>query len=115
MPILSVKNLTMTFGGLAALTNINISIKKGELVGLIGPNGAGKTTVFNLLTGIYTPTLGVIEYMQNGSVLVFSSFEKVNSTPICYCVHSRKLRELCFNIFQGAAFLLHPYIFTKIT
>jgi branched-chain amino acid transport system ATP-binding protein len=75
MPILSVKNLTMTFGGLAALTNINISIKKGELVGLIGPNGAGKTTVFNLLTGIYTPTLGVIEYMQNGSVRIINKLK----------------------------------------
>ncbi|NLC69384.1 MAG: ABC transporter ATP-binding protein [Clostridiaceae bacterium] len=67
MPILSIKNLTMAFGGLAALTNINITVEKDELVGLIGPNGAGKTTIFNLLTGIYTPTQGVIEYQQNGS------------------------------------------------
>ncbi|HOJ12638.1 MAG TPA: ABC transporter ATP-binding protein [Clostridiales bacterium] len=62
MAILTVKNLTMTFGGLAALTNVNISLEIGGLVGLIGPNGAGKTTVFNLLTGVYTPTSGVVEY-----------------------------------------------------
>jgi branched-chain amino acid transport system ATP-binding protein len=62
MTILTVKNLTMTFGGLAALTNINLSLNAGDLIGLIGPNGAGKTTVFNLLTGVYTPTLGLIEY-----------------------------------------------------
>jgi branched-chain amino acid transport system ATP-binding protein len=62
MAILTVKNLTMTFGGLAALTNVNISLEMGGLIGLIGPNGAGKTTVFNLLTGVYAPTSGVIEY-----------------------------------------------------
>lgn len=62
MAILTIKNLTMTFGGLAALANVNISLEKCSLVGLIGPNGAGKTTVFNLLTGVYTPTSGVIEY-----------------------------------------------------
>lgn len=62
MSILTVKNLTMAFGGLAALTNVNISLETGGLVGLIGPNGAGKTTVFNLLSGVYTPTSGIIEY-----------------------------------------------------
>jgi branched-chain amino acid transport system ATP-binding protein len=62
MAILTVKNLTMTFGGLAALANVNISLEMGGLIGLIGPNGAGKTTVFNLLTGVYAPTSGVIEY-----------------------------------------------------
>lgn len=65
MAILTVKSLTMTFGGLAALTNVNISIEEGGLIGLIGPNGAGKTTVFNLLTGVYTPTSGIIEYRRN--------------------------------------------------
>lgn len=64
MAILTVKNLTMTFGGLAALANVNISLEIGGLIGLIGPNGAGKTTVFNLLTGVYTPTSGVIEYYR---------------------------------------------------
>ena len=60
MAILEVKNLTIKFGGLTAVDNFDIKIEAGELVGLIGPNGAGKTTIFNLLTGVYTPTSGTI-------------------------------------------------------
>ncbi len=57
-PILEVKHLGISFGGLKAVEDFNICINEGELVGLIGPNGAGKTTVFNLLTGVYKPTEG---------------------------------------------------------
>ena len=60
MSILSVNKLTKSFGGLTAVSNVSMEINHGELVGLIGPNGAGKTTVFNMLTGIYTPTSGNI-------------------------------------------------------
>lgn len=66
MPILSVKKLTKSFGGLTAVSNVNIELGRGELVGLIGPNGAGKTTVFNLLTGVYIPTSGVITLSRDG-------------------------------------------------
>jgi len=60
--LLSVENVTKRFGGLVAVGDLNIQIQPGELMGLIGPNGAGKTTVFNLLTGVYTPTEGRIEF-----------------------------------------------------
>lgn len=60
MALLEIKNLTQYFGGLCALTEFNISLQEGELVGLIGPNGAGKTTVFNLVSGFYQPTKGEI-------------------------------------------------------
>lgn len=60
MALLEVKNLTISFGGLRAVDDFNIEIKKGQLYGLIGPNGAGKTTVFNLLTGVYKPDEGII-------------------------------------------------------
>ncbi len=60
-PILEVTNLSKNFGGLAAVSGINMKIEKGQLVGLIGPNGAGKTTFFNLLTGVYEPSEGLIE------------------------------------------------------
>ena len=60
MAILEVKNLRISFGGLRAVNEFNLTIEKGELYGLIGPNGAGKTTVFNLLTGVYRPDSGVI-------------------------------------------------------
>lgn len=56
--VLEVKNLGISFGGLKAVSEFNLELHKGELVGLIGPNGAGKTTVFNLLTGVYQPTEG---------------------------------------------------------
>lgn len=61
MALLEVKNLGITFGGLKAVDNLNLSIEKGQLYGLIGPNGAGKTTVFNMLTGVYKPTSGYIK------------------------------------------------------
>lgn len=57
-PVLEARHLGISFGGLKAVDDFNISIQEGELVGLIGPNGAGKTTVFNLLTGVYQPTEG---------------------------------------------------------
>ena len=58
--MLKVEHVTQKFGGLTALSEINIRINRGEIVGVIGPNGAGKTTLFNLITGIYTPTEGRI-------------------------------------------------------
>ena len=58
--LLEVRNLGISFGGLRAVDDFEVSIKKGQLYGLIGPNGAGKTTVFNLLTGVYKPSEGVI-------------------------------------------------------
>ncbi|MCI9592910.1 MAG: ABC transporter ATP-binding protein [Lachnospiraceae bacterium] len=60
MAMLEVKNLSISFGGLKAVNDFQITIEKGQLYGLIGPNGAGKTTVFNLLTGVYQPDTGSI-------------------------------------------------------
>ena len=59
-PVLETRHLGISFGGLHAVQDFNLSIYSGELVGLIGPNGAGKTTVFNLLTGVYVPTEGTV-------------------------------------------------------
>lgn len=59
-PMLEIKNLAIQFGGLKAVDNLNLTIRKNQLYGLIGPNGAGKTTVFNMLTGVYKPTAGTI-------------------------------------------------------
>lgn len=66
-PVLETRGLGITFGGLKAVTDFNIKIYEGELVGLIGPNGAGKTTVFNMLTGVYEPTDGSV--LLNGQLL----------------------------------------------
>ena len=61
-PLLSAKNLSVRFGGVLAVNNVSFDVQEGEVFTLIGPNGAGKTTVFNLISRIYTPTTGVIEY-----------------------------------------------------
>ncbi len=60
--MLKTNKLSIMFGGLRAVSNLNLDIKKGQLVGLIGPNGAGKTTAFNLLTGVYQPTEGEVMF-----------------------------------------------------
>lgn len=62
MALLKVDNLSKSFDGLKAVSNLNVELNQGQLVGLIGPNGAGKTTVFNLLTGVYEPTEGQIMF-----------------------------------------------------
>jgi ABC-type branched-subunit amino acid transport system ATPase component len=67
-PLLETRKLTVRFGGLAAVHEVDFTIEPGETVGLIGPNGSGKTTFFNLLTGIYKPTDGDILYRGNSLV-----------------------------------------------
>jgi branched-chain amino acid transport system ATP-binding protein len=62
MSVLAAENVTMMFGGLRALGNIDLHIEPGEIVALIGPNGAGKTTFFNLMTGIYKATEGTLKF-----------------------------------------------------
>jgi branched-chain amino acid transport system ATP-binding protein len=61
-PILALRGLTQRFGGLVAVKDLDFEIEPGAIVAMIGPNGAGKTTVFNLVTGIYKPTQGSIEF-----------------------------------------------------
>jgi len=61
-PVLALDRVTMQFGGLKAVADLDLAIHPGELVGLIGPNGAGKTTVFNVITGVYAPTAGEVRF-----------------------------------------------------
>jgi len=58
--VLRLSDVTMQFGGVVAVNNLNMEVNRGEIVGLIGPNGAGKTTVFNVITGVYAPTNGAV-------------------------------------------------------
>ncbi len=68
MALLEMANITKTFGGLKAISDVTFSLEKGRIVSIIGPNGAGKTTFFNTLTGIYRPDTGTIKF--NGKSLV---------------------------------------------
>ena len=63
--VLKVENVTMQFGGVIAVDNLNLEVNKGEIVSLIGPNGAGKTTAFNVITGVYAPSDGAVYYKGN--------------------------------------------------
>lgn len=63
MKVLEAKGITKTFGGLTAVNNVDFHIEEGEIVSLIGPNGAGKTTFFNIITGVYEPTSGQVNFL----------------------------------------------------
>jgi len=66
--LLQLRRLTMQFGGVTALGDVDLHVSEGEIAGLIGPNGAGKTTVFNVVTGVYQPTSGTIEFQGHSIV-----------------------------------------------
>ena len=66
--VLKLSDITMQFGGVVAVDNLNLEVHKNEIVGLIGPNGAGKTTAFNVVTGVYEPTNGSVSV--NGEVII---------------------------------------------
>lgn len=66
--LFDVKGLTVRFGGLTAVDAVSLNVDEGQIVGLIGPNGAGKTTVFNLVTGVYSPTAGEISFQGRSLV-----------------------------------------------
>ena len=80
MAMLEVNHLAIQFGGLRAVDGFNVSIEKGQLYGLIGPNGAGKTTIFNLLTGVYKPTEGIIRL--DGQDITGKSTIEINKAGI---------------------------------
>ena len=78
--VLETKNLGISFGGLKAVQDANIKIKKGQIYGMVGPNGAGKTTVFNMLTGVYLPTTGT--FYLDGEELKGKTQEQINHKGI---------------------------------
>jgi len=105
--LLEIKGLTKYFGGLKAVSDFELTLKPGELVGIIGPNGAGKTTVFNMISGLYAPTAGQIlfenedliglephEITQHGigrtfqNIRVFPNLSVLDNVAIAYHPHA---------------------------
>lgn len=116
--LLQTSGVSKVFGGLKAVSNFDIHIDKGELIGLIGPNGAGKTTAFNLLTGVYQPTTGTIDFdgksliglkphqiTQRGiartfqNIRLFSELSVLDNVKIAYGAHVKySLLESVFRV-----------------
>ncbi len=108
MPLLEVRGLTKSFGGLMANQDIDLHVEQGEILGLIGPNGAGKTTFFNCVTGFYPPTRGRVRFM--GQDITGWSPERVCQAGIARTFQLVKvLRDMTVleNVMVGA-FLRHP-------
>ena len=106
MAMLEVKNLGISFGGLRAVDGLDMTIEKGELYGLIGPNGAGKTTAFNMLTGVYKPTDGVIKL--DGEDITGKSTIEINKAGIARTFQNIRLfSEL--SVLDNVKVGLHKY------
>jgi branched-chain amino acid transport system ATP-binding protein len=91
--MLQIEHLTMRFGGLVAVSDFNLTLEKGRIVGLIGPNGSGKTTVFNVITGFYKPTEGHL--MLNGEEITGLTPDRITARGLTRIFqNSRVFREL---------------------
>lgn len=113
--ILETKNLGISFGGLKAVENVNLKIKKKQLYGLVGPNGAGKTTVFNILTGVYQPTTG--KFYLDGEDLTGQSQEKINHKGIARTFQNIRLfnnmsviRNVLVGLHNRPEFKCNPFV-----
>src|SRR5213594_5121723 len=89
MALLTVQNVTKRFGGIVAVDDVSLDVDAGEIVGLIGPNGAGKTTLFNLITGIYRPDSGEIQF--DGRSLVGMAPHKITELGIARTFQTLRL------------------------
>ncbi len=113
-PVLETRHLGISFGGLHAVSDFNISIYPGELVGLIGPNGAGKTTVFNLLTGVYVPTEGTVlldgkplngkkthQFVEAGIARTFQNIRLFHAMTVIENVKAACTKDIHYNLFDA--------------
>src|SRR5258706_7148795 len=89
---LELQSVTMQFGGLTAVGDLNAQIEPHDLIGLIGPNGAGKTTVFNVITGVYSPTIGNVLFQGK-------SIRGLKPNEITRCGISRTFQNI--RLFRG--------------
>jgi branched-chain amino acid transport system ATP-binding protein len=117
MALLRVENLSKAFGGLKAVSEANLQIEKGELIGMIGPNGAGKTTIFNLLTGVLPPTAGSIVFdgknmvglkpcdvTKNGIARTFQNIRLFKGLSVLDNVRIAYHHQVKYNLFESMLF-----------
>ena len=113
--VLKTENLGISFGGLKAVDNVNIEIKRKQLYGLVGPNGAGKTTVFNLLTGVYQPTTGC--FYLDDEKLTGKTQEQINHKGIARTFQNIRLfnnmsviRNVMVGLHNQPEFKCNPFV-----
>jgi len=113
--MLETRNLGISFGGLKAVQDVNLKIKKNQLYGLVGPNGAGKTTIFNLLTGVYHPTTGT--FVLDGKELTGHSQENINHPGIARTFQNIRLfnnmsviRNVMVGLHNQPEFKCNPFV-----
>src|SRR5437870_6349964 len=96
-PLLNLHKLTMQFGGLTAVKQVDLQVESGNICSVIGPNGAGKTTVFNAITGIYEPTSGAVEFAGRQLQRPFT-WRTVALMAIVSITSSLLLAVICLNV-----------------
>ncbi len=113
--ILKTENLGISFGGLHAVQDLNLEIRKKQLYGLVGPNGAGKTTVFNMLTGVYAPTTGT--FFLDGENLTGKTQETINHKGIARTFQNIRLfnnmsviRNVLVGLHNQPEFKCNPFV-----
>lgn len=119
MSMLKIDNITMRFGGVVAVSNFNMDINEGEIVGLIGPNGAGKTTVFNMITGVYSPTEGQIFFKPEDKEINITGMKpnKITELGICRTFQNIRLfKEMSVldNVLIGNHLRIESNIFSSV-
>ena len=92
--LLEVRGLKKHFGGLKAVDGVDLTVKRGETLGLIGPNGAGKTTFFNMVCGFYTPTEGTIRLNGDKVELWYGDLHRLNGNYLAAISQYKKAGEL---------------------
>lgn len=117
--MLKIKNVTMRFGGVVAVNDFSAEINKDEIVGLIGPNGAGKTTVFNMITGVYKPTMGDILFSPEEKDVSITNLrpDEIAKIGICRTFQNIRLfKELSVldNVFIGNHLRLKSGLFSSV-
>ncbi len=113
--VLKTEHLGISFGGLKAVQDVNLEIKKKQLYGLVGPNGAGKTTIFNLLTGVYQPTTGT--FYLDGEELTGKTQEVINHKGIARTFQNIRLfnnmsviRNVLVGLHNRPEFKCNPFV-----
>lgn len=113
--IFRTEKLTIKFGGLVAVDEVDMDVREGEILGLIGPNGSGKTTIFNMITGLYTPTAG--DFFFEGESLLGKSPHEIARRGIARTFQSNRLcldLSVLDNIFIGMHYRQKSWLFDTI-